>query len=160
MDIAKTKATDYVVESLKLIVTLSTIFFGGLLAYRANLNAPYLLWAYYSSLAAFSFSAIFSVANINSLINKIFRGDEDAIQHKEAKALNVLAIITLFSGIGFGAAFLSKQPDTSTTPSHIKGAIITDAQISIGAEIESNVEIKKDSNGKISTVTITPKMGK
>lgn len=158
MNAGKLKATDYLVESLKLIVTLSTIFFGGLLAYRTNLHNPDTLWAYYSALIAFAFSSVLSITNINSLINKIFKGDEDAIQHKEAKTLNILATFTLFIGIAFGAVFLSKQPTVLNVSTQDRGAVITDDTININGEIASNIIVKKDGNGKISTVTITPKM--
>lgn len=153
----KAKATDYVVESLKLIVTLSTIFFGGLLAYRTNVSAPSLLWSYYTSLAVFALSAIISIANINSLINKVFREDEDAIQHKEAKALNVLAMISLLAGMVFGAIFLSSQTIAKQQPLQDNQSVITDAQIIVNGEVKSNIAVKKDSSGKIIDVIINPK---
>ncbi len=157
MNEAKMKATDFVVESLKLIVTLSTIILGGLLAYRATLVNPSMLGAYYSSLIALAISAILSVANINSLINKIFREDEDAIQHKEAKTLNVLATLALLIGIVSAALFLSNQPIQVKVESQSSNTVITDTQIIIGNETQSNIEVKKNNDGKIDTVVISPK---
>jgi len=153
----KTKATDYVIESLKLIVTLSALFFGGILAYRAKLNAPVFLWAYYSSLAVFSLSAILSVANINSLINKVFRGDEDAIQHKEARILNALSTLSLLLGMILGAIFLSLQEVRKIVPTVSNNqTTITDSEIIVGKMVQSNITIKKDENGKVIEVIIAP----
>lgn len=155
MNSNKIKATDYLTESLKLIVTIATILFGGLLAYRSNISVPIDIWSYYVSLSLLAMSSVVSVANINSLINKMFRGEEDAIKQKEVKSLNIASIFSLFVGIFFGAWFLSVQ----TQPSSINtnGTVITDSSISIGKDILSTIKIVKNKDGKILEVTITPK---
>lgn len=157
MDPNKLKATDYLTESLKLVVAIATILFGGLLAYRSNISAPTGIWAYYTSLALLALSSIVSVANINSLINKIYRGEETAIKNSEVKALNVASILTLFSGIIFGAWFLSAQTQNNPRAANADGTVISDSTITVGKDISSVVKVVKNKDGKISEVTITPK---
>ena len=157
MEDSKIKATDFVVEALKLIVTLSTIFFGGLLAYRANISSPSLIWSYYAALGLMALSAILSIANINSLINKVYRNEENAIQQTEAKVLNVLATLTLLSGMGFGAVFLSSQSIPGKPPQINDQTTITDSQVVVSGEVKSNIQVTRGSNGKITNITIAPK---
>lgn len=157
MDYNKLKATDYLTESLKLTVAIATILFGGLLAYRSNLAAPISIWAYYASLTLLASSSILSVANINSLINKIFRGEEDAIKSNEVKTFNIASIVTLFSGIVFGAWFLSAQTQTRPVTSRTDNTVISDSSITVGKDVNSTVKIVKSKDGKIAEVTIIPK---
>lgn len=158
VDANKVKATDFLTESLKLIVTISTIFFGALLAYRSSLVSPNDIWSYYLSLGLLILSAILSVANINSLINKMYRGEDNAIKETEVKVLNILATLSLFIGIFSGAWFLTKQIPAKV--SKLNGSdttIISDSSISVGKENKSIIKVIKGANGKISEVTITPK---
>ena len=157
MDQYKIKATDYLTESLKLIVAIATILFGGLLAYRSNIETPISIWAYYASLALLELSSIVSVANINSLINKMYRGEEDAIKNNEVKTLNVASIVTLFTGIVFGAWFLSVQTQANSKAGSTNGTVISDSSITVGKEINSTVKVIKNKDGKISEVTISSK---
>ena len=157
MDPNKIKATDYLTESLKLIVAIATILFGGLLAYRSNIPVPISIWSYYLSLGLLAISSVVSVANINSLINKMFRGEEDAIKEKEVKGLNIASILSLFAGIFFGAWFLSVQTQSKPSPINTKCTVITDSSIIVGKDITSTIKIVKNKDGKISEVTITPK---
>ena len=106
---ARIKATDYLVESLKLIVTLSTILFGGLLAYSAKSSLLILGWSFYVSLMGFLLSAITSIVSINSIINKIYRCEDDAIQQPRVKVVVIFSVLFLLVGMVIGAIFLSKQ---------------------------------------------------
>lgn len=167
MDQAKIKATDMLTESLKLIVTIATIFFGGLLTYRSTITAPLIEWAYYCSLSLLASSSILSVININSLISKIYRGEDGAIKSREVKLLNSSSMLTLFMGIAFGAYFLTAQQpkpvnsqaeqpkqdiaqslDTPTTP---------DINIIVGQNNKTAIVVKKSIFGKMhEELTITP----
>lgn len=157
MNDAKSKATDYLVESLKLVVALSTVLLGGLLAFRAKIIAPRFIWSFYFSLSTLVLSIIFSALNVNSLIKKVFRGNEDAIKHKEVKYTYILAAIFLVVGIIFGAIFLSSQTVTNNVSVQDNQTIITDTEIVVSGEVSSNIQITRDSNGKITNVTISPK---
>lgn len=157
MDANKIKATDYLTESLKLIVAIATILFGGLLAYRSNIATPISIWSYYLSLGLLAISSVVSVANINALINKIYRGEEDAIKADEVKNLNIASIISLFSGIVFGAWFLSVQSQYKTAPINTNSTVISDTSITVGKDIGAIVKVVKNKDGKITGVTITPK---
>jgi hypothetical protein len=143
-------------ESLKLIVVIATILFGGLLAYRSNIAAPIGVWAYYVSLALLASSSILSVTNINSLINKVYRGEEDAIKKKEVKVLNFACIATLFSGIAFGAWFLSVQSQMILESPGADAIVISDESIAIGKEIRATVKVVITREGTISEVLIGP----
>lgn len=157
MDPNKLKAADTLTESLKLIVTISTIFFGGLLAYRSNVATPAALWTYYSALGLLALSSILSVLNINSLINKIYRGEDELVKNKEVKGLNIFASLALLLGIAFGAWFLSEQTPGSSTPATQSSTVITDSNILVGKDVTAVINVKKNSSGKIDEVTITPK---
>ncbi len=156
MDPNKLKATDTLTESLKLIVTISTIYFGGILAYRSNLSTPGALWSYYSALSFLAISAILSVANINSLINKLYRGEEDLIKDKEVKRLNIFASFSLLLGVISGAWFLSEQTQEPPELNTSSSTVITDSSIAVGKDNTSVIKIKKDSSGKIIEVEIKP----
>lgn len=150
------KAAEVLMESLKLLVTLSTVFFGGLLAYRTGLDFPVAMWSYYISISLLVASAILSVVNIKALINKIHRDDADAIKRSDVKLLNVLASLSLLAGIGAGAYFLSANTHRKAKPSTPESTHISDSSISIGTNLNVSVEVKKDSSGKIQMVTISP----
>lgn len=157
MDPNKLKAVDTLTESLKLVVTISTIFFGGLLAYRSNLPSPEALWLYYLALGMLALSAILSVANINSLINKIYRDEGDLIKHREVKMLNAFSSLSLLIGIMAGAWFLSAQTPTAAHSQSTSFTVITDSSITVGKDNTSVIRVKKNSSGKIDEVSITPK---
>jgi hypothetical protein len=140
----KVKATDYLLESIKLIVTIATILFGGLLAYAPNAISHDREWAFNLALTLFALSAISGVFNINSIINKIFRSDEDAIRTAEVKTLNILSTASLALGMGFGACFLSDQhPVTKKTDKEVQ-TTISESEITVNGETKSTIEIQKN----------------
>lgn len=153
----KVKASDYLLESIKLIVTLATIFFGGLLAYAPNATSHTREWAFNLALTLFALSAIFGVFNINSIINKIFRGEEDAIRTNETKALNILSTGFLAFGMGFGAWFLSDQHPVTKKTDKEDQTTISESEITVGGETKSTIEIQKNESGKIIHVKIGSK---
>jgi len=63
----------------------------------------------------------------------------------------------LFTGIIFGAWFLSVQTQSKPSPINTNGTVITDSSITVGKDIPSTVKIVKNKDGKITEVTITPK---
>jgi len=157
MDADKVKATDYLLESIKLIVTLATIFFGGLLAYAPNATSHAYEWAFNWALISFAISAVLGVVSINSIINKTFRSDEKAIQHIEVKLLNVLSVVSLAFGMGFGATFLSDQTPAAKKQTTENQTSISESEITVNGEVKSNIEIQKNDAGKITHVKISPK---
>lgn len=151
------KALDVLTESLKLIVTISTIFFGGLLAYRSSLNQPVAINFYYASIISLVSSSIVSVTNINSLINKINRGDDNILNMIEVKSLNTISILLLLAGISLGAWFLSEQTQSSQAHVASDTTTISDTVITVGSKNTSLIKITKNEQGKLTEVTITPK---
>ena len=155
MDLHKAKATDYLTESLKLMVAIATILFGGLLAYRSNLPSPVGINQFYASLGFLALSSCLSVANINSLINKMHSGDGDAIKKGDVKTLNVLSIATLVVGIGYGALFLLDQATADADNAIAGGTVISDSEIVVGNGMKAGITVVKE-DGKISEVVISP----
>jgi hypothetical protein len=153
----RAKATDFVVEALKLLVTIATLFFGALLAYATSAR-PVLGSAYYAALILFVACSVLSVMNIHSLVNKLYRGEEDAIMQREAKILNALAAVTLIGGLIAAALFILRPstPKSPATPADPKIAIISDQQVTIGSEVKTKIRITKDSTGKINEITVEP----
>ena len=157
MNLHKAKATDLVVESLKLIVTIATLFLGALIAYSTNTPEPELRWLFYISLTLLVLCAILSILNINSLINKIYREEEDAIRQTEAIVLNAASALCLIAGLVTSSIYIynnpissSKSKDTLPQPN----TIITKDELVIGTETNSKFHIIKDVNGNIVEITI------
>jgi hypothetical protein len=160
IDSDKLKATDILVESIKLLFAISTLFFGGLLTYRSSITEPINIRLCDIALLSFALSSIFSVLNINSLIGKIFRSESDAIKETEVKVLNVLSMLALLLGMALGAIFLSSQKNKSedNKSSSVEQTVISDSQIILGKNIQqANIEVTKDNNSHISKVIISPK---
>jgi hypothetical protein len=168
IDSDKLKATDILVESIKLIFTISTIFFGGLLTYRSSISEPINLWACNTALFLFTLSSICSILNINSLIGKIFRSENDAIKKADVKFLNVISLLALLAGMILGAIFLSSQQQNNiSSQKDVKAVektaipdgqtIISESQIVVGAGNKSSIKVTKDINGRINQVDISSK---
>lgn len=156
MDPDKLKSADMLTESLKLVVTISTILLGALVAYRSSLGSVTALGSYYFSVGALILCSILCVLNINSLINKIYDGKNDAIKETEVKFLNISSWLALCLGVGVGLWFLSEQ---QSKPINISDDItsIADSNIVIGSKNQSVIKITKDDSGKIKEVTVSPK---
>ena len=152
------KAVDLLTESIKLIVTIATILFGGLLAYGANLTQITNPFSFYGGLSLLAMSSILSVININSLINKVNRNEDDAIKNGTVKTINVLASLSLLFGIAAGAYFLLNSPPSkglAIAPS--QNTRITNSEIIIGTSDEAVIKVEKNQNGDITVVDITQK---
>ena len=127
------------------------------MAYAPNATSQTREWAFNGALILFALSAVFGVFNINSVINKIFRSEEDAIHSTEVKILNILSSGLLAVGMGFGAWFLSDQHPITKKPENEDQAIISESEITVGGETKSSIDIQKSETGKIIHVKIGPK---
>ena len=156
MNDGRIKATDYLIESLKQIFSLATIFFVGLLAYRSTLSSHELNWTYYTALGLLAACSLFSVVNINSLISKIYRGEDAAIYTSEAKFLNCLVILLLGFGLGFAAYFFSNIGSNDEVAVGVNQSMISDDKVVVDGNVQSNIEIVKDDSGKIKRINIKP----
>jgi hypothetical protein len=156
MNAHKAKATDLVVESLKLIVTIATLFLGALLAYSSNVTSPVIKWAFYTALSSFVICSIFSILNINSLINKLYREEDDAIMQSEAKILNIISALALIIGLITTSIYIKYNPVNTKTPSSTSPAttVISDDQIVVGADVKTPIQIRRNESGKIEEVII------
>jgi hypothetical protein len=145
----KLKATDYLTESLKTITAISTIFIGGLIAYQSEEYRISLL--FWLSLALFTLSALFSVFCINSIINKVFRGDIESIQKGEVKILTLLSLLTLLGGITTSAFFISEKKQSNDGVEDRK-LHLDENKLSINKEFEGTVTLNDE--GKIIKIEI------
>ncbi len=156
MNDGRIKATDYLIESLKQIFSLATIFFAGLLAYRSTLTTNELNWTFYTALSFLAACALFSVVNINSLISKIYRGEDEAIYSSEAKFLNCLVILMLGFGMGFAAYFFSNIGSQGELAAVVNQSVISDDKVIVDGKVQSNIEVIKGDSGKIKRINIKP----
>lgn len=153
----KLKATDILVESIKLLVTIATIFFGGLLAYGSNVSTPIRVWSYHTALILFVVCSVSSVVNINTLIGKIYRSEADAIKRGDVKFVNIISMLSLLGGTFFGAIFLLSQQPSTQKSSNSTQTVISESQITVGSGDQPNIKVIKDANGHINEVSISPK---
>lgn len=149
----KAKAAEVLIESLKLVVTISTVFFAAFLAFHASANRAGGSFFFYGTLAAFALTAVLSVFNINTLINKFNNDEKDLVSDRTVRWTNAIVIFTFFTGFVFATFFLSESPnrmpaigETSTT--------ITDSSITIGTDVKASVTIRKHENGRLEEVRI------
>jgi len=84
IDQDKIRATDYLIESLKLIVLIATILMTGLLTFQEQVNISNKYY-FYTAITLWLITLIWSVINLNLLITKIYRSEEDAIKQKDTK---------------------------------------------------------------------------
>jgi hypothetical protein len=75
VEACKSKAMEMMVESLKMYVTLSTLFFAGLLAYYSRVRPTNSLYLLAIALFFLLMCAIISVINLNHLISKTCKAD-------------------------------------------------------------------------------------
>jgi len=148
------KATDYLIESLKLMVTISMLFIGGIVTYGGYLGYLLNKKYFYISVSFLVFSSLMSVININSLINKLYDGKYDAIRSKEVRIINAISILTLLVGIIMGIySVLSTEQDEKQS-TNCRLTVITDEKIIIGRTNLSSIKIIKNDNGKIQSIEI------
>ena len=148
------KATDYLIESLKLMVTISMLFIGGIVAYGGYIGYSLNKKLFYSSIFLLVISSLLSVVNINSIINKIYAGKQDAIRTREVRLISFFSIITLLIGILLGSISIleySYQPNKISTSN---STIITDKEIIIGSSELPPIKIIKNQDGHIQSIEI------
>lgn len=154
----KHKAIDLLVESIKAILTLSTILISGLLAYIGTVGGGLLCWQNITALSFLFLSCILSIININSLVNKVYRGEVDAVMDSEVKIINVVLSLSLLFGLGFSSWYIftclpASNPNNKTNNSHM---IIQRDSIEIPDNFSTTIKIEKEA-GNIKTVIINEK---
>ena len=111
---------------------------------------------FYSCVVAFILTALLAMININSLINKIHRGDLDALKSREVKTINVLSLVALLSGLAFGVIYVLGSPLLSQAPMSSSVAIITDKQTTIPPTMSTKITVKRNSAGKVTEINVGP----
>lgn len=141
------KSIEIVIESLKLYIALATLLFGGLLTLIGfNFNSKF-AWTGTVALILFLLAIIMSVLTVNSLINKVYRNDDEAIKRKDSIFLNFLSIILLLSGMIFGSVFILNKQENKLSPIDIDNVLIEGDKITIPSDIKQKVKIVRDSLG-------------
>tara|TARA_R110001583_G_scaffold195218_1_gene370585 strand:- start:3410 stop:3880 length:471 start_codon:yes stop_codon:yes gene_type:complete len=152
----KLKATDYVTESLKLVVGISMPLIGGLVAYYMNANSGNIEWTYPSSLVLLVVSSLLAIFNIHTLINEIHAGNFDAIMGRFIRGVNVATLFTFFSGISFGILYIVKNPIAQSGATSITSIIIERNKVIVPKDTTIKVDIETDSNGVVNKVKVNP----
>ena len=151
----KQKAIDLLVESIKSILTLSTILISGLLAYIGTVGSGQLGWQNISALTFLFIACILSIININSLVNKVYRNEFDAVMDSEVKIINIILSISLLLGLAFGALYIltCSRSNDSIVLKNTDQMTIQQESISIPDNFSTTVKIVKES-GAVKVVTI------
>ncbi|WP_419766959.1 hypothetical protein [Arcobacter sp.] len=154
IDQDKIKATDYLIESLKLIVVVVTILMTGLLTFHDQVNTSNKYY-FYISIFFWLITLVWSIINLNLLINKVYRSEEDAIKQKDTKSTFTCVTITLFLGIVFGIIFLFNLSSSNQKNTIQANQIsITNQTIIIDGNFSKKIKIMKFEDGSIKEITI------
>ena len=151
----KIKATDYLIESLKLITVIVTILITGMLTFQSQINNSNKIY-FYISIFFWMITLVLSVINLNLLINKIYRGEEDAIKQKDTKTTFVIASFSLFFGMISAIIFLYNNIPTSNKMNKVQKnqILITNDTIIMDSNFSKKIKIIKFKEGSIKEVTI------
>lgn len=154
IDQDKIKATDYLIESIKLIVVVVTIFMTGLLTFHEQVNETN-IYFFYSSILFFAITLIISILNLNVLINKVYRSEEDAIKQKDTKNCFIYLLLALIIGIISAGIFLYCVSNSNMKITINTGQIsIMNDEIVIDSNFTNKVKILKFYDGTIKEVII------
>lgn len=150
----KLKSIDLLVESVKSVLTLSTAAIAALLAYIGTIGGGKInKWNLLALVFLFS-ASITSILNINSLINKVYKGDEEAIMNKEVRGLNIFLSLSLVFGLILSAIYiLSCEPEKTKISVPEKHLHIDSSSINVPPDFTTKVIIEKD-NSEIKNVII------
>lgn len=148
---AQKKALDILLESLKLYITISTIFIAGLISLYASSKVHN--FSLYVSIAGFILCALISVYNYNYYIREV-NNDTFDIEANHPKWVNRSAILFFLVGLGFGVTFVFKN-DLKRTSSELQ-IIINSDTLSINKTNMERVILKTDSLNKINEIEFVP----
>lgn len=154
IDQDKIKATDYLTESLKLIVVVVTILMTGLLTFHDQVNASNKYY-FYISIIFWLITLIWSIINLNLLISKVYRSEEDAIKQSDTKSTFTYVTVALIVGIISAIFFLSSLSDSNKEQTIQTNQIsITDDGIIMDGNFSRKIKILKFKDGTIKEVII------
>lgn len=151
----KLKATDLLVESIKSILTISIILISGLLAYIGTVGKGQLCWQNISALTFLFIACILSIININSLLNKVYRSEFDAVMNAGVKKIYIALSLSLLLGLGFGSLYIltCARCSNSGVIKSTDQMVIQQGAISIPDNFSTTVKIEQES-GDVKVVTI------
>lgn len=146
----KLKATDYLTESLKLLVGVSMSLVAGLVAYDANLKVAHSSLLFYLSSLLLLTASILAICNILMLINKIYRNELNAIKNVTVRNINFGVLITFAFGVFFGLLYIFNNPILDAENIHQKKSRI-DSKLTILIDKMGNIE-RKISNMEVQLI--------
>ncbi|GAA5140059.1 hypothetical protein [Alloalcanivorax gelatiniphagus] len=140
----KIKATDYLTESLKTLVTICAIFIGGLIAFQSGKAVTNK--SFYWAVGLFSASAFVSVLNINSIINKVYRSNYLAIQTTETKLLSFFSLLLFVTGVALSAVYMSND-NSELKITRVGAKLVMDKhELMIGKDFIGVINFNDDGN--------------
>lgn len=151
----KLKAVDINTESLKLYVTLAVGCTAGLIAYHNSNNIIHDETWFYISISFLILTAITGLATLNSFISSIDEGIVD-VNKKLPMRLNITSIVFFALGLMSAGAYfkMSDKKIEQTKGVSQSGISIQGENIFIGNDVKTRIKIVKDSNGKITEISI------
>ena len=157
MEADNIKSVELLTESIKTLIGLSTLVFAGLAAYGTAHQEILADWRYIFAIIFLLLSALAGIVNINALINKVNKSDNDAIWKKDVVLFNILMSVLFILGLGF-IALLAIYGDRQSIS--IEGGedyiIISGENIKVGSNVKASLEIKKSPSGIIESLKIIP----
>jgi hypothetical protein len=146
-------ASNILVESIKLIFTISTVYIGAFFAYAQNANRGWLFWMAISLLTA---TSILSIWVINIIVNQIWDNSEQNIMANSVRISFVAVAFLLFLGIGTSLYHIQESKSYKTNESHLvspSSVIIKDGEVVVTDSSRAKIKIEK-TNGVISVISI------
>jgi len=146
-------ASNILVESIKLVFTISTVYIGAFFTYAQSDNRD---WSFWLAIVFLTATSILSIWSINAIVNKIWDGCDRNIMADSVRYSFMAAAFLLFSGIGISLYHI-RSVKTSTkselhqlAPSSIR---INDGEVIVTDSLKTKIKIER-MNGKITTILI------
>jgi hypothetical protein len=136
------------------MLALSTASIAALLAYIGTVGGGVKNTWNILALVFLFIASVTSILNINSLINKVYSGDDEAIKNKEVKILNWILSLALLLGLCFSAFYiLSCKPSDKKNMVGSNRLYVDSDCVSVPSNFTGSVTIEKE-GGDIKRVIV------
>lgn len=161
------KAADFVVESLKAVLTISTLLLAALGAFvsTTDLVVPRGLLA--SALAGFLVTSILCIVNINTLINIVHYGGVNTgekeretplgVRQKSVRFVNFGVLLALLGSLILGSVVVARvKPSPETGVANQTQIIRVGDSVNLTIKGELEITVTTGSDGELTGVEIVP----
>ena len=148
MDDNKKEATKYLVESIKLAFTVSSVFGAGVVAYASRIEemGPF----FWMALVCFFLTLVFSIFCINTIVNKIWTKDKELIYNKDLVRPWIIMMAVLLLAFVFMCIFIFASKKTANDAAVEDSALYLKTEnIELKYNQSYDIEYSKDSTGQI-----------